>query len=323
MDERYWKDRMASSVDPAAGNDWSVGGKPLPSGRGVLSASEIDALLRPDLSDMDEPTAPTKVEQKPLPSLAEPDRNMETARQLTAGLSLALRRDCLVDAVMRPLGVRIAPFAVAAETAGPGGAAVCFAASTGTIAAMLVIDDEVAGQLVELACGGTASASSHAPRPLTAMGTDILQSVLSPAASAFGDGATLARVEPRASYAMALAPSGDARVIDVIVCLDGAERRATLLVSDTVEAQSHTPVPLPEAQAGVTAVLTARLASLSVPASRISRLKPGDTLLLGLPPDQPVSLLSGGRDGKVAAEGDIGRKGANMAIRLTRSMTRA
>lgn len=313
---------MASSMDPAAGEDWSVGGKPLPSSRGVLSPAEIDALLRPDLSDLDEPAAPKEVTQKPLPSLAAPDRDMEAARLLTSGLSLSLRRDCHVDAVVKPLGVRVAPFAVAAETAGPGGAAICFAAASGAVNAMLVIDDDVAGKLVELTCGGDAAAARRgAPRPLTAMGADILQSVLSPAAPAFGDGSTLARVEPRASYAMALAPSGDARVIDVIVCLGSTESRATLLVSDTLQPAAQPVAPAPEAKAGVTAVLTARLASLTVPASRISRLKPGDTLLLGLPPDQPVSLLSGGRDGQIAAEGDIGRKGANMAIRLTRSMT--
>lgn len=315
---------MASSMDPAASDDWSVGGKPLPSSRGVLSSAEIDALLRPDLSDMVEPAAPKEVEQKVLPALAAPDRDMELARQLTAGLSLSLRRDCHVDAVVKPLGVRIAPFAVAAETAGPGGAAICFAAASGTISAMLVIDDDVAGKLVTLACGGDTSTTRRgASQSLTAMGADILQAVLSPSAPAFGDGSVLARVEPRASYAMALAPSGDARVIDVILCLGSAESRATLLVSDTVQTPAQSVAPLPEAQAGVTAVLTARLASLTVPASRISGLKPGDTLLLGLPPDQPVSLLSGGRDGQVAAEGDIGRKGANMAIRLTRSLQRS
>ncbi len=312
---------MASSMDSANGEDWSVGGKPLLSSRSVLSSAEIDALLRPDLSDMHEPAPPKEVEQKPMLALNAPDRDLEVARQITAGLSLVLRRDCLVDAVVRPLGVRAAPFAVAAETAGPGGAAICFAAASGMITAMLVVDDDVAGKLVELACGGGTSASSSvSSRPLTAMGADILQSVLSPAASAFGDGATLARVEPRAAYAAALAPSGEARVIDVILCLGDVESRATLLVSETIQTPASEPSQVPEVETGVTAVLTARLASLSVPASRISRLKPGDTLLLGLPPDQPVSLLSGGRDGKIAAEGDIGRKGANIAIRLTRSM---
>ena len=41
-------------------------------------------------------------------------------------------------------------------------------------------------------------------------------------------------------------------------------------------------------------------------------------LLLGLPADQPVELLTGGRDGAVVAEGEIGRKGNRMAVRINR-----
>ncbi|HAO35151.1 MAG TPA: hypothetical protein DEB28_16690, partial [Hyphomonas sp.] len=49
-----------------------------------------------------------------------------------------------------------------------------------------------------------------------------------------------------------------------------------------------------------------------------ANLKPGSTLLLGLPADQPVELLTGGRDGAVVAEGEIGRKGNRMAVRINR-----
>ena len=58
------------------------------------------------------------------------------------------------------------------------------------------------------------------------------------------------------------------------------------------------------------------MASLSVPVSRLAALKQGDTLLLGLPADQPVQVLSGGRDGRVAFEADLGRKGNNIAVRV-------
>ena len=46
----------------------------------------------------------------------------------------------------------------------------------------------------------------------------------------------------------------------------------------------------------------------------------GSTLLLGVPADQPVELLSGGRAGPVIAEGQIGRKGSKMAVRITRRL---
>ena len=64
--------------------------------------------------------------------------------------------------------------------------------------------------------------------------------------------------------------------------------------------------------------LTARIASLNVPVSQLSDLKAGSILLLGLPTDQPVELLSGGHKGEVVAEGDIGRRGNKVAVRITR-----
>ncbi|MEO1643287.1 MAG: FliM/FliN family flagellar motor C-terminal domain-containing protein, partial [Pseudomonadota bacterium] len=67
----------------------------------------------------------------------------------------------------------------------------------------------------------------------------------------------------------------------------------------------------------VTALLTARLARLSVPLSRITSLKAGSTLLLGLPPDQPVEVLSGDRDGPVVMEGSVGRRGNKIAVKVT------
>ncbi|MEO1554335.1 MAG: FliM/FliN family flagellar motor C-terminal domain-containing protein, partial [Pseudomonadota bacterium] len=72
----------------------------------------------------------------------------------------------------------------------------------------------------------------------------------------------------------------------------------------------------------MTAILTARLASLTVPLSRLTELKAGSTLLLGLPADQPVELLSGGRDGKPVFEGAMGRKSNQMAVKLTKRLRR-
>ncbi|MEL7540360.1 MAG: FliM/FliN family flagellar motor switch protein, partial [Pseudomonadota bacterium] len=77
------------------------------------------------------------------------------------------------------------------------------------------------------------------------------------------------------------------------------------------------PAPV---SAPVTAIATARLASLSVPLSRVTALKAGSTLLLGLPPDQPVELLSGDRDGTPAYEGRMGRKGDKVAIKISKKL---
>jgi flagellar motor switch/type III secretory pathway protein FliN len=79
-----------------------------------------------------------------------------------------------------------------------------------------------------------------------------------------------------------------------------------------------TALPAEAAPSSVTVLLTARVASLSVPLSRLTDLTAGSTLLLGVPADQPVELLSGGRDGPVVAEAQIGRKGNKMALRISR-----
>ena len=64
--------------------------------------------------------------------------------------------------------------------------------------------------------------------------------------------------------------------------------------------------------------LTARIASLNVPVSQLSDLKPGSVLLLGVPTDQPVDLLTGGHSGDVVAQGDVGRRGNKIAIRVSK-----
>ncbi len=68
----------------------------------------------------------------------------------------------------------------------------------------------------------------------------------------------------------------------------------------------------------LSATLTVRVASLAVPLSKLSGLKPGATLLLGVPADQPIELISGGDGGIKVAEAEIGRRGGRIALRITR-----
>lgn len=281
--------------------------------RAMLSKEEIEALLRPDLSDMDG-DSPKMVEAKPIPSFAVSDELKERAQKLTADLSLALRSRCSIEAAARPLGARMQRFADAASSLAQDSAIMCFGPRSKGVSAMLVMEPALANGLVEIAFGGRPDPHSPALRKLTALDAEMIFEMLAPAAAAFGAETAAARVETRMNYAAALAPPGQAVVLDMAVTLGDLETRATLIVSEPGSVPGEAAQRVPERE--MTAVVTARLASLSVPASRISRLKPGDTLLLGLPPDQPVSLLSGGRDGKLAAEGDIGRKGGSMAVRI-------
>ncbi|MEZ5997638.1 MAG: FliM/FliN family flagellar motor C-terminal domain-containing protein [Hyphomonas sp.] len=129
--------------------------------------------------------------------------------------------------------------------------------------------------------------------------------------------------------AAALARPGSAEIIDFDVRVESGTFAARLILAgdglfDDPPAEAPAvalaaPKAAPAAaQGNLTVVLTARVASLSVPLSRLSDLTPGSTLLLGVPADQPVELLSGGRDGPVVAEGQIGRKGNRMALKITR-----
>lgn len=316
----------------------------LPTSRGVLSKAEIAALLRPDLDDMpDAPPVPESVDQKAVPEFGAPaadageatDTDMQEARRLAARLSLALRRDCGLKSAAAVNAVRREEFALALEGAGRGVAVACFAGPSGEIAAMLVLSAPLTSALIETACGGQPSAPEAVARALTPLDAALLEGLVRPLGNAISGTLSFARVETDAAFAAALAAPGPATVIDLDVRVDHLRLPATLVLAENAlpEAVLRAPddkglfaapdpldaPPSPAPQpAALTAVLTARIASISVPLSRLSDLKAGSTLLLGVPSDQPVALLSGGRDGTLAAEGEIGRKGGKMAVRVTR-----
>lgn len=319
-----------------------------PRGRGVLSAEEIAALLRPNLDDMPplEPE-PEKIEDKPVQNfpdalakaaaVAVGDVEQQHARRLAARLSLSLRQDCGLKAAATVSKVRNEEFAYALEGAGRGVAVACFTAPSGEIGCMLMLSAPLTSALIETACGGKPSHTSGAARVLTPLDAALLEGLVRPLGGAVGKHLSFARVEIDAAFAAALASPGTARVIDLDVRVEDVRLPATLILAedDLFEEdgqgegqQARRPALFDDASSGavttqpnqkaLTAVLTARIAKITVPLSRLSNLKPGATLLLGVPADQPVALLSGGRDGALAAEGEIGRKGGKVAIRVTR-----
>lgn len=321
----------------------------LPTGRNVLSQAELDALLRPNLDDMpDEEDEPGEVSPKPIDDFTEPSnpadepfvpdaQAMHEARRLAARLSLSLRQDCGLKSAATVSKVRQEEFALALEGAGRGVAVACFAAPNGEIACMLMLSAPLTSALIETACGGAPSSSSSANRALTPLDAALLEGLVRPLGAAVAGHLSFARVETDAAFAAALASPGKARIIDLDFRVEHMRLPATLIMAqdDLFEeegapesrqrhAEIGAPAPAdptisstPSANA-LTAVLTARIASITAPLSRLSNLKPGSTLLLGVPADQPISLLSGGRDGTLAAEGEIGRKGANIAVRVTK-----
>jgi flagellar motor switch protein FliM len=326
--------------------------RPLPSSRGVLSSAEIEALLRPDLSDLPEtpaPPEPESITDKPLPevethapgaesgrqAMASPTTDIPaTARRLASRLSLGLRKGCGLRAAAAARSVREGDFdsGLTGDMAGQGTAIACFAVGEGEVDAMLVLSPELANALIETACGGGGLPGDWAPRELTPLDSALLEGLVRPLGHAIAPGLSFAGMETEADFAAALARPGTAEIIDFEIRVDGGRHAARLILSEEIAKQTapdDVPAALPAAETvpaaeapppPVTVLLTARVASLSVPLSRLSDLTAGSTLLLGVPADQPVELLSGGRDGPVVAEAQIGRKGNKMALRISRRL---
>ena len=304
--------------------------RPFPTRRGVLSADEIAALLRPNLDDMDEeeaPAGPIDTLDAPTPDFTTPapaptDPQRSRCEETVSRLSLALRRDCGFDAAAALTQLETRAFREAIDLlAKPGWATAFLEDRAGKISGALLLSPALASAFIEAACGGKVAEQMPAtPRTLTPVDAALLGTLLSPLAKAAGEGLRIARIETDARFVSALAPPAPVTVMRLSVLSNNQSTEAALLLGDM-------SVPTEEvvhdsgssaAPRGVTAALTARIATLSVPVSRLSDLKPGSTLLLGLPADQPIELLSGGRNGELVAEGEIGRKGANMAIRINR-----
>ena len=315
--------------------------RPLPSARGVLSSAEIEALLRPDLSDMPAPQPePEVVAEKPLPDVETPAAPAragvpstdvpDTARRLASRLSLALRKGCglRAAAVARAMSESDFEAGLNAGIVTDGAAIACFAVGDSEVDAMLVLSPELADALIETACGAgpdLAGKGAWRPRHLTPLDSALLEGLVRPLGAAIAPGLAFASVETEADFAVALAHPGAATIFDFDIRVESGRHAARLIIaSDLLEPESAETLPAsgasPAASAAppVTAVLTARVASLSVPLSRLSDLTAGSPLLLGVPADQPVELLSGGRNGPVVAEAQIGRKGNRMALRISR-----
>ena len=197
-----------------------------------------------------------------------------------------------------------------------GSATFFFNNSRGEIACALSLSAELTSGHIDIACGGDGEATGVSGRALTAIDSELLRSLMRPLSSSLGQDYALARIETDARFASAMAPPGQSEIIDLSVTLSGMEAPARLAILHAEETTDAT-IDSPSVDFAV-AIVTARIASLSVPVSRLADLKPGATLMLGVPADQPVELLSGGREGVIAAEGEIGRKGNAIAVRVTR-----
>jgi len=311
------KPLASASQDPSNldGDNFRV-----PTGRGVLSAEEIEALLRPDIpEDAFEPPKQVvlhgmaELENQPAFDALEDD-----AAALAARMTLSLRRACLVPAIVTVKKASQAPLSHLVSQYDGEPVLVLFSDQGGAQVAGLTLDRAVAVMIIDRACGGSANLPpAMSQRTLSTLDKSILEEVLRPLAKALDPAFSVACIEANRTAAHALLPPGKAILAELSCQIDGVIGKAAFarLASET----AHTArIDGDIAMGKMMTSLTARIASLNVPISRLSDLKAGSVLLLGLPTDQPVELLSGGHQGEVIAEGDVGRKGNRIAVRITK-----
>lgn len=299
----------------ASGDNFKV-----PTGRGVLSAAEIEALLRPDIPEdaFEEPETVTPLVPTQLEAGPQLNTLLEDAGALASRLTLCLRKACQLEAVMRVETASYSPLSYLVSKHEGTPVLVLFADRTGALLAGLTLDQTIATLIVERACGGSAASPMlTGPRPLTKLDIKILEEVLAPLATALDPTFSIACIETNRSAALAMLPPGKAVLADLNCNMAGTSAKASfsrLAIPPETKPQSEPADTVNQ----LMTTLTARIASLNVPVSRLSDLKAGSVLLLGLPTDQPVELLSGGHQGDVIAEGDVGRRGSKVAVRITR-----
>ena len=314
---------MPQSIEPADPE------RLLLTARGKLTPAEIEALLRPDLSDLEPPTPvtaplPAGDFAAPAPALAT-DHDRDFARRLAARLSLAMRESCGVQAAASIAGTRRAPFEMAVRQGNEerGQAIACFAMRGGDTGAMLILSPGFAQLLIETACG--ARDRSGPIKPLSPIDLALLEALVRPLARAISPDLHFASLETDGAFAATISPPSDALAAEHSVRVQGEAFRVQLILAGSLAAPvtqvtpaAAEPAPSRQAATGtgaLTFAVTARVASLAVPLSKLSGLKPGATLLLGVPSDQPVELVSGG---VLVAEAEIGRRGGRVALRVTR-----
>lgn len=305
-------------IDMPGDADWQADEMKLPTARGVLSAAEIEMLLRPDLPDAKNDEDDTVI-ARDLDAFTDTALEKDAAL-LASQLTLAARRDCHVDALFKARTAFTSEFNASPGVLGADPVLVVLEQGGAGITALFGLSQSVAAALIDrIYGGGTAMglSSVEQPRKFSALDRLVLERVLAPLAACIDPSLTVSCVETDAAAAIALIPPGTAMVAELSCQIGGVQGDAVFSKLDHLSRDSGEPAAF-LAKGALQTTLIARIASLQVPVSRLSNLKAGSTLLLGLPTTQPVELLSGSRSGPLAAEGEVGRKGDKIAVRLTR-----
>jgi len=309
--------------------------RPFPTKRGILSKAEIEALLRPDLSDMEPEATPRGgTATQAGDSL---DLVLFDAEETHAGISAsnlqalatrmmaALRRDGLLSVALELGSIGALPAEWPAGTVH-----LVFETSSGDPVVSMALPPAFVDEVLEALCGQEPlRQTGHEARAPGVLGSRLLREAFAPLAPPIaalaGQGLALRRVETdarftrlveglegRICFTLRAECSGPGHRISVVICpVDPSpEDGAGALIGALDESG------LPE---HLESRLHARLATLKLPVSQLADLAPGRTLLLGVPPDQPVELVTRlGGEARPVAEARIGRLGGQMAVKLSR-----
>ena len=284
----------------------------VPTARGVLSAGEIAALLRPNIAK-DAFEEPEHIAPRPVFDFEDGNAGATLtmdAQTLAAEMTVALRKHCGIAAVLALRSAARLPMSQIVSLHTSPAVLIVFRDRVGLQNAGLTLDTGLASALVSVACGGEPLADTS--RPLSALDGRILEHMLTPLAEAIDPSFEIVCVETDRSAAFAMLAPGKVMLADLSCQLGPVAGRMIFARVQETRQGSDPALSGP----AVSAIVTARIARISVPLSKLSGLMPGSTLRLGIPADQPVELLSGGRDGPVIAEGEIGRRGDRMALRI-------
>lgn len=320
-------DRLKGAGEDAAVTDSGDDYK-FPSSRGVLTADEIEALLRPKPQQGALDTVPIEAQSiapreselfdQEQPGLEE--QSTPRGQILASRMTMALGKGTGIKAA-----VNVAQQAAISRADLPGllngksSAVACLGPSEADIHALVCLPPQLADAIIAKACGSRGSTGRIGDGwSLSAIDCALLEQLLEPFGAAIGEGLSLQSIETDIPYVSSLLPADEVSITEFSVEATGLHSEFAVIEGDFERPDTVDDVT--PGSAPITALTTARLARLSVPLSRLTSLKAGSTLLLGLPPDQPVELLSGGRDGDPAYEGRMGRKGNKVALKVTKKL---
>lgn len=292
--------------------------------RSILTPKEIETLLRPvrrkAKNSDNKPQAAPRSEPLNKDGVS-PDR--DTAFRLNAGLgvriSKALRGEAL-DLTVTPR--ESADFDAASLGQLMSGTPVIiagFGRSASSLSTLVCLPLGLANVLIsQMRTTQRVADNTDLSRQPNALDFVFLHKIIATLNSIFGDGVRLQAITTDLGDVADLFQTENITITEYDVTGDGLASDLALIegrASAPPQAEAEKRKP-DLAEVPIIAMLTARLSGFEAKLGDLKDLSVGSTLMLGLAADRPVEILSGGRDGAVISQADIGRRGNKMALKV-------